>query len=110
MTVRLKDLSMSSTFSRQAPKHATRCLMALAWLLAVNTAWAGDRLLGNLTLRATRAKPDRLSAFKEENAWDAFVAWFPHRNLSLTAAWLELGNIADKPNQRSLYLSAQVGF
>src|SRR3989344_4567827 len=57
-----------------------------------------------------RAKPDRLSAFKEENAWDAFVAWFPHRNLSLTAAWLELGNIADKPSQRSLYLSAQLGF
>lgn len=57
-----------------------------------------------------RAKPNRLSAFKEENAWDIFAAWFPHRNLSLTLAWLELGNIADKPAQRSVYLSAQAGF
>lgn len=124
------------------------------WYVAATKVWLGAawgrNLLGNLTLRATRAnqfgilgfggdlgnrhqlmpeaslavlvrddlaigaewraKPDRLSAFREENAWDAFVAWFPHRNLSLTAAWLELGNIADKANQRSLYLSAQVGF
>lgn len=57
-----------------------------------------------------RAKPDRLSAFREENAWDVFVAWFPHRHVSLTAAWLELGNIANKPDQRSLYLSAQLAF
>lgn len=57
-----------------------------------------------------RAKPDKLSAFREENAYDAFVAWFPTRHLSLTAAWLELGNIANKPKQRSLYLSAQVAY
>ena len=57
-----------------------------------------------------RAKPDKLSAFREENAYDVFVAWFPHRHLSLTAAWLELGNIANKDSQRSLYLSAQLAF
>lgn len=57
-----------------------------------------------------RAKPDKLSAFREENAHDAFVAWFPTRHVSLTAAWLELGNIANKPGQRSLYLSAQVAY
>ncbi len=57
-----------------------------------------------------RAKPDRLSAFREDAAWDVFAAWFVHRHLSLTAAWLTLGNIADKPAQRSLYLSAQIGF
>lgn len=57
-----------------------------------------------------RAKPDNLSVFKEENAYDFFVAWFPYRNLSLTAAWLQLGNIANKPEQHSLYLSGQLGF
>ncbi len=57
-----------------------------------------------------RVKPDKLSAFREENACDAFVAWFPTRHVSLTAAWLELGNIANKPGQRSLYLSAQVAY
>lgn len=68
-------------------------------------------LRDNLAVGAEfRAKPDKLSAFREENAYDAFVAWFPTRHLSLTAAWLELGNIANKPNQRSLYLSAQVAY
>ena len=57
-----------------------------------------------------RAKPDKLSVFREENAYNAFVAWFPTRHLSLTAAWLELGNIANKPGQRSVYLSAQVAY
>ena len=57
-----------------------------------------------------RAKPSKLSAFREENAYDAFVAWFPTRHVSLTAAWLELGNIANKPGQRSLYVSAQVAY
>ncbi|MBH1985864.1 MAG: DUF3034 family protein [Burkholderiales bacterium] len=57
-----------------------------------------------------RVKPDKLQAFREDNAYDVFLAWFPHRHLSLTAAWLELGNIANKASQRSLYLSAQVAF
>lgn len=57
-----------------------------------------------------RAKPDKLGAFREENAYNAFVAWFPVRHVSLTAAWLELGNIANKAKQRSLYLSAQVAY
>jgi len=57
-----------------------------------------------------RAKPDNLSVFREENASDLFVAWFPMRHLNVTAAWLELGNIADKPAQHSLYLSAQLAF
>lgn len=57
-----------------------------------------------------RAKPDNLSVFREENAYDVFVAWFPCRNFSLTAAWLELGNIADKASQHSLYVSGQLGF
>ncbi|MEY4764809.1 MAG: hypothetical protein RI907_1482 [Pseudomonadota bacterium] len=74
--------------------------LALAVLLRDNLALGSE----------WRAKPDRLSVFKEEAAWDVFVAWFAHRNLSLTAAWLQLGNIADQPRQRSLYLSAQVGF
>lgn len=55
-----------------------------------------------------RAKPDKLRVFREENAHDLFVAWFPRRNISVTAAWLELGNIANKPGQRSIYLSTQL--
>jgi hypothetical protein len=57
-----------------------------------------------------RAKPDNLAAFKEQSAHDIFVAWFPSRHLSLTVAYLNLGNIANKPNQAGWYLSAQLAF
>lgn len=69
--------------------------LALLWRddLAVGVEW--------------RSKPDTLSVFHEERAADVFVAWFPSRHLSATLAWLDLGNIADKPSQRGWYLSLQ---
>ena len=54
-----------------------------------------------------RAKPDNLSVFREERATDLFVAWFVNRHLSATLAWVDLGNIANKPGQRGAYLSLQ---
>ncbi len=57
-----------------------------------------------------RQKPDKLSAFKEEDAWDAFLAWFPCKNFSVTAAYVDLGNIAVHPAQHGWYLSLQAGF
>lgn len=55
-----------------------------------------------------RAKPNNLKAFKEEDAKDVFLTWFPVKQLSLTAAWVDLGNIANKTDQRGWYLSGQV--
>ncbi|GAA5179828.1 DUF3034 family protein [Niveibacterium umoris] len=55
-----------------------------------------------------RAKPDNLSAFREDAFADVFVAWFPSKRLSITAAWTDLGNIADKPHQQGAYLSLQI--
>jgi hypothetical protein len=57
-----------------------------------------------------RDKPNNLAAFKEQAASDVFIAWFPIKNLSLTAAWVDLGNIANKPRQTGWYLSGQVSF
>ncbi|WP_435005019.1 DUF3034 family protein [Xanthomonas arboricola] len=57
-----------------------------------------------------RDKPDNLG-FAREQAWaDAFVAWFPSKHVSLTAAWAELGDIATLTDQRGPYLSLQVAF
>ena len=55
-----------------------------------------------------RWKPDNLSAFKEEDASDVFLAWFPHRNVALTAAYAKLGTIAGKKRQDGLYVSLQL--
>ena len=57
-----------------------------------------------------RAKPNNLSAFKEEDAKDVFVAWFPVKNFSITAAYLDLGNIASKQDQSAWYLSGQIPY
>ncbi|WP_115047055.1 DUF3034 family protein [Xanthomonas arboricola] len=55
-----------------------------------------------------RDKPDNLG-FAREQAWaDGFVAWFPSKHVSLTAAWAELGDIATLTDQRGPYLSLQV--
>lgn len=51
-----------------------------------------------------RQKPDQL-AIKEEDWRDLFIAWFPNKSISVTAAWLELGTIAGAPSQRGWYLS-----
>ncbi|CAD7715638.1 hypothetical protein LMG31886_16360 [Xanthomonas hydrangeae] len=57
-----------------------------------------------------RDKPNNLG-FAREQAWaDAFVAWFPSKQVSFTAAWAELGDIATLTDQRGPYLSLQVAF
>lgn len=57
-----------------------------------------------------RTKPDNLKAAKEGNWSDIFLAWAPTKNISLTAAYAMLGNIAIKDNQEGLYTSLQIGF
>jgi len=60
-----------------------------------------------------RAKPHNLSIDDERDAYDAFIAWFPTQNLSVTLAYVDLGTIVKPFNptsQHGIYLSAQVGF
>lgn len=72
---------------------------------------AAIMLTDNLLIGAEyRAKPNNLSSFKEDDAKDLFVAWFPVRNVSITAAYVDLGNIADKDNQTGWYLSGQLSY
>lgn len=62
-----------------------------------------------------RAKPENLGVDTEDNAYDAFVAWTPTRNISLVAAYVNLGSILGPVtgrtgDQKGTYLSFQVGF
>jgi hypothetical protein len=57
-----------------------------------------------------RTKPDNLSIAREDDWYDVFVAWAPTRNVSLTVAYADLGNIVIADNQRGVYASLQVGF
>jgi hypothetical protein len=57
-----------------------------------------------------RVKPDNLGVFREDDFWDSFVAWLPRKNISLTLAYANLGNIADKSDQHGWYASLQTSF
>jgi hypothetical protein len=67
-----------------------------------------------------RAKPDHLresvlgaGALKEDDWKDVFIAWAPGKQLSLTAAWVDLGRIAPAVQPRRQtggYLSVQAAF
>ena len=57
-----------------------------------------------------RTKPDNLGIAREDDWFDVFVAYAPTRNVSVTVAYADLGNIVIKDNQRGLYASLQVGF
>jgi hypothetical protein len=59
-----------------------------------------------------RMKPRNLGADNEKAYYDAFVAWFPSKHVSVTAAYAVLGDITvfNPVRQRGMYLSVQAGF
>lgn len=62
----------------------------------------------NLALGAEfKQKPNEL-AFANEQHWrDVFVAWFVNKQLSVTAGYVDLGNIAGFTSQQGYYLSVE---
>lgn len=77
------------------------------WLPEVSAAaWLNDKLLLG---GEYRDKPSNLTAFREDSAEDVFLAWGPVKNLTVTAAWANLGSIAGKAAQRGFYVSLWLG-
>ncbi|KFN41055.1 DUF3034 family protein [Arenimonas oryziterrae] len=74
--------------------------LSAAWLLSRKVAIGAEY----------RMKPDNLGIAKEDDWYDLFVAYAPNKNVSLTLAYADLGNIVIKDNQRGFYASLQVGF
>ncbi|BCW88498.1 hypothetical protein sos41_16390 [Alphaproteobacteria bacterium SO-S41] len=73
---------------------------SLAWLLDRHFAIGAEY----------RSKPNNLGIAVEDDAWDLFAAFFPSKNLSITIAYADLGNIVIRDRQRGAYLSLQAGF
>jgi hypothetical protein len=76
---------------------------SVAWLLRRDLALGAE----------FRTKPDNLAfagaAFREDAWKDVFIAWAPNKHLSLTLAYVQLGNIVGHRRQQGAYLSAQFG-
>lgn len=76
----------------------------------VQPAFSAGLMLTDKVILGTeyRSKPNNVGVYKEEDSKDIFLTWFPVRNLSLTGAYVDMGNIANKENQRAWYLSGQI--
>lgn len=65
-----------------------------------------------------RQHPENLSAFSQDDWYDLFVAWFPNKRWSVTAAWVNLGELStpaipynnDDRDQSGGYLSLTGAF
>lgn len=56
-----------------------------------------------------RTKPDNLRIAHEDTAYDLFAAWFIDKQISVTLAYANLGNIVIRNHQDGIYLSVQGG-
>ncbi len=59
-----------------------------------------------------RQKPHNLGVDDEKAYMDVFIAWFPTKHVSVTGAYVSLGDVTvfNPKRQRGLYVSVQTGF
>jgi hypothetical protein len=77
------------------------------WMLEASTAVLFGRHLAVGV--EYRQKPDNLAA-KEDDWRSAFIAWVPNKYVSLTAGYIDLGEIAGAKDQDGLYFSVMGNF
>jgi hypothetical protein len=85
--------------------YSTRPEGTIAYLLTRKLALGGE----------IRTGPHNLAVDDQTNAWSIFAAWTPTRNLSLVAAYLNIGSVLAPvtgvtKHQDGPYLSVQAGF
>ena len=88
--------------------------ISVAWLLRNNLA-VGVEFRGMPNKLQTAGRAAGLGEGLRAGDWkDIFIAWAPSKNVSLTAAYVDLGTIVPattaQRKQRGVYLSAQVAF
>jgi hypothetical protein len=87
------------------PKNQIELEASLGYLLTPHLVLGGEY----------RHKPNNINnigalILEEDSFKDLFVAWAPTKNLSLTLAYVWMGNVATAADQNGSYLSAQVSF
>lgn len=73
---------------------------SVAWLASKRLAFGAEY----------RTKSGNLAFAREDDWLDVFAAFAVNKNLSITAAYVDLGDIATFKDQRGVYLSLQAGF
>ena len=106
-TLRATKANQNGLLGFSSSRHAGYQLepeLSVAWLLRRHLALGAEY----------RFKPNNLAfagaAFTEDDWKDLFIAWAPTKNVSVTAAIVDLGNIVGHARQTGGYLSAQLAY
>ena len=106
-TLRATKANQNGLLGFSSSRHAGYQLepeLSVAWLLRRHLALGAEY----------RFKPNKLafagSAFIEDDWKDLFIAWAPTKNISVTAAYVDLGNIVGHTRQTGGYLSVQLAY
>lgn len=105
-------------FGSAMPGKNSRSLQpefSVAYLLSKNVAIGAEYRFKPNNLQPVGAAAGLGSALAEDDWKDIFIAWAPTKNVSLTAAYVDLGRIVSAVNpdgrkQTGYYLSAQLAF
>jgi len=102
-TVRYTDANQGGLLGFGGDRNADKSLQfegSLAYQLSRKLVIGGEY----------RTKPDNLSFAREDDWFDAFAAFAITRNLTVTAAYADLGSVATADNQRGALFSLQAAF
>ena len=102
-TARLTRANQFGLLGFGGDKHKGRTVQfegSLAWQASRRLALGGE----------FRTRPDNLGIARENDAFDLFAAWAPMRNLTLTAAYVDVGSVATFKGQRGALFSLQAAF
>ncbi len=105
-------------FGSASPGKNSRSLQpefSAAYLLSKNVAVGAEYRFKPNNLQAVGAAAGLGKALAEDDWKDIFIAWAPTKNVSLTAAYVDLGRIVSALNpggrkQTGYYLSAQLAY
>ncbi|WP_019574027.1 DUF3034 family protein [Curvibacter lanceolatus] len=104
-------------FGSAAPGRHSASLnpeLSVAYLLRKDLAVGAEYRFMPNNLEAVGRAAGLGNALRQDDWKDLFVAWAPQRNVSLTAAYVDLGRIVpgvtEQRRQRGWYLSGQVSF
>ncbi len=102
-TVRMTKANQTGLLGFGGPNgddHEPEFEGSVAWLASKRLAFGAEY----------RTKSGNLAFAREDDWLDVFAAFAVNKNLSITAAYVDLGDIATFKDQRGVYLSLQAGF
>lgn len=107
LTLRYSQANQNGLLGFESSRHGAYALkpeFSLAWMPRRDVAIGVEARTQSNNIRFAG------EAFRADTWRDVFVAWAPVKYVSLTAAWVDLGNIVGHTRQTGPYISAQLAY